>query len=369
MSVFLPRVRAVASGMALAAAILLAGPALAGSGFRPAEAEGTLSSLKYQCLIEALCPLSAGNYESLRGAIAGKRRDQFLIGLSLLRGDGAPLDRKAGTEWIVQAAEAGMPYAVEWVDNQMRNGADIEIDEKKMAAALKRQADSGDIQSMLVLAPMMMRGRGVDQDPAAGIEMLRRAGDKSQDGETAYKIAELFLVGTNGMVRDHEEAMRWYAIAASRGHVFSMATLGGLWENRPLADVIDALKNPQMSPRATFEPDVVQSYCWRVRASLMDSKLAQYELALMRSRSVSDNRGNVLQPDLVEADVWFRLGARDPEYDNSQLRAAIEPKMTTAQLDEARKRVAAFHALDFERMKASKIPVPGQADRTCPPMP
>jgi TPR repeat protein len=367
MSVFLRKVRAVGPTMALVAAILLAGPAQADSGLRPADAESTLANLKYQCLLEALCPLSAGNYESLRGAIAGKRGDQFLIGLSLLKGDGAPLDRKAGTEWIVKAAEAGMPYAVQWVDHEMRNGADIEIDEKKVAAALKRQADSGDVQSMLVLAPMMIRGRGVDQNPAAGIELLRRAGEKSQDGETAYKIAELFLVGTNGMPRDHEEAMRWYAIAASRGHVFSIATLGGLWENRPFADVMDSLKNYQMPPKPTFEPDVVQSYCWRVRASLMDSKLAQYELALMRSRNVSDNRGNVLDPDLVEA--WFRLGARDPEYNNSQVRAAIEPKMTTAQLDEARKRAAAFHALDFEKMKATAIPVPGQPGRTCPPMP
>jgi hypothetical protein len=158
-------------------------------------------------------------------------------------------------------------------------------------------------------------------------------------------------------------------LAASRGHVFSMATLGGLWENQPMSDLMDALKRFQMPPRPTFEPDIVQSYCWRVRASLMDSKLAQYELALMRSRRTSDNRNNVLEPDLVEADVWFRLGARDPEYDNSQVRAAIEPKLTTAQLDEAKKQVAAWHALDFQKMKATEIPVPGQAGRTCPPMP
>jgi TPR repeat protein len=369
MSDVLSKLGAVGASVIFAAVLPLAGPARADSGLRPADAQSTLDGLKYQCLLEALCPLSAGNYESLRGAIAGKRGDQFMLGLSLMKGDGAPLDPKAGTEWIVKAAEAGMPYAVEWVDHQMRNGADIEVDEKKVAAALKRQADAGDIHSMLVLAPMLMRGRGVDQDPAAGIEMLRRAGDKSEDGETAYKIAELFLVGTNGMPRDHEEAMRWYAIAASRGHVFSMATLGGLWENQPMADLAERFKSGQYLSQPAFQPDVVQSYCWRVRASLMDSKLAQYELALMRSRRVSDTRDNALEPDLVEADVWFRLGARDPEYNNSQVRAGIEPKMMTAQLEEARKWVTAFHALDFQKMKATEIPVPGQPGRTCAPMP
>ena len=36
--------------------------------------------------------------------------------------------------------------------------------------------------------------------------------------------------------------------------------------------------------KKTFERDVAQSYCWRMRASLMGDSLAHYELALMRSR-------------------------------------------------------------------------------------
>ena len=35
-----------------------------------------------------------------------------------------------------------------------------------------------------------------------------------------------------------------------------------------------------------------------------------------------------------EADKWFRLAARSPWHDNPQIRASIEPHMTTAQLDE-----------------------------------
>jgi TPR repeat protein len=361
--------RAIGASVALAVALLVAGPAHADSGMGPADAEGTLGSLRYQCLLKALCPLSAANYDSLKGAVAGKRGDQFLIGYSLLKGDGAPLDLKAGTAWIAKAAEGGLPHAAAWIEREMQNGTDIEIDEKKVAAVLKQQADAGDVASMLVLAPMMIRGRGVDQDTAAGIALLRRAGDQNKDGETAYKIAELYLIGTNGLPHDHEEAMKWYTLAASRGHVFSMATLGGLWQNRPMADLLDALKAGQFPARATFEPDIVQSYCWRVRAALMDSTLAQYELALMLTDHHSDNRGNVLEPDLVQADVWFRLGARDPGYNNSQVRAAIEPKLTTAQLDQAKKQVAVWHALDFQKMKAAEIPVPSQAGRTCPPMP
>jgi hypothetical protein len=83
----------------------------------------------------------------------------------------------------------------------------------------------------------------------------------------------------------------------------------------------------------------------------------------------SDDRGNVIDADLVQADVWFRLGARDPTYNDSRLRAAIEPNLTTAQLEEARDRVAAWRAFNFERLKATAIAVPTRPARACPAMP
>jgi len=48
-------------------------------------------------------------------------------------------------------------------------------------------------------------------------------------------------------------------------------------------------------------------------------------LARMRSRRNSDSRGNVIEPDLIQADFWLRLGARNRDYDNSEVRAAVEP--------------------------------------------
>jgi TPR repeat protein len=162
--------------------------------------------------------------------------------------------------------------------------------------------------------------------------------------------------------------MKWYAIAASRGNVRAMATLAGLWENEPLADRLKIMQSGQF-PKKTFERDIVQSYCWRMRASLMGDSLAHYELALMRTRRNSDSHGNVIESDLIQADFWFRLGARNREYDNSQVRGAIEPKLTTAQLDQVKKMVAGWHPLDFEQMKATPITIPGNESRTCPPMP
>jgi hypothetical protein len=69
----------------------------------------------------------------------------------------------------------------------------------------------------------------------------------------------------------------------------------------------------------------------------------------------------LIAPDLVQADKWFRLAARSPWHDNPQIRARIEPHMTTAELDEARRQVAAWHRLPLPEVMALDLPLPAAA--------
>jgi TPR repeat protein len=362
----MPSKRALFWMVLVAAWVCTANAALADSGLGPRQLESTLARLRYQCAMQFTCPVSEADYGILQGAASGRLGDQFLLGLKLVSGDGVPQDRKAGVAWIASAAEAGHPFAADWIERKLQSGEDIEVDETRMAMALGKQAEAGDISSMRVLGTMTIRGRGVKQNPQAGIAMLLKAAEKSEGGEVEYQIAELYLVGTNGLAHDHDEAMKWYTRAAARGHVTSMSTLGGLWQNVPLNDLVAAMRSG--SPDHVFKPDIVQSYCWRMRAALMGSTLAQYELALMLSRSNSDSRGNVIEADLVHADAWFRLAARDTRYNNSQVRAAIEPKLTTAELEQAKKLASDWRELDFNQLKATAINAPGREGRACPLM-
>ena len=66
--------------------------------FAPANAEKTLGRLRWVCMIGALCPLSSDSYKTLKQAIAGDRNAQYLWGLTLLTGNGAPSDRPAGMQ-------------------------------------------------------------------------------------------------------------------------------------------------------------------------------------------------------------------------------------------------------------------------------
>jgi hypothetical protein len=61
-----------------------------------------------------------------------------------------------------------------------------------------------------------------------------------------------------------------------------------------------------------------------------------------------DDRGTVIAVDLAQADLWFRLAARSPYHNNSQIRAMIEPKMTTAQLDDVKRQFASWRAHTFQ---------------------
>src|SRR5262249_61387182 len=134
--------------VALTVLLVSTNAARADSRVGPAEAESTLGRLSYLCIMQATCPLSAGNYDTLKRAVAGERGSQFLLGLHLMSGDGVPVDQAAGTAWIVKAAEAGGPAAAERGEGRFQKGEGIAGGETKVAAALKHQARAGDVSAM-----------------------------------------------------------------------------------------------------------------------------------------------------------------------------------------------------------------------------
>ena len=120
------------------------------------------------------------------------------------------------------------------------------------------------------------------------------------------------------------------------------------------------------------ERNLAQAFCWLMRAALLDQPQAQEKLSMMFARGEHDDHGNAVPIDLVQADVWFRLAARSPFHDNSQIRAMIEPHMTTDQLNEAKRLVEAWRPHKVEELKALEIALPaapGAPARARPALP
>jgi len=355
------RVGARAAVLALILGVLarvgLAHAAEAGR-YAPDNIEQTYKQLRWLCIVAALCPVSDDVRIVIKRAMEGKPSAEYLLGLTLLTGDGLPRDESAGIAWTVRAAEHGDPDAARDIADRLRNGASIEVDETKIAAALKQQADAGNAEAMRALGPMYIRGRGVKQDLALGLDMMKRAVEKGSTG-AANDLSRLYLLGAPGVPASRADSLKWLAVSAGRGNAEAMVTLG-----------YTLMTVPNGVPSS--ERNLAQAFCWLMRAALLNQPQAQEKLSMMFARGEHDDHDNTVPIDLVQADVWFRLAARSPFHDNSQIRAMIEPQMTTDQLKEAKRVVDAWQPRRVEELKTLEIALPaapGAPARPCPAMP
>lgn len=239
--------------------------------------------------------------------MAGDRKAEYLLGLTLLTGKGLPNDRNSGEAWLVRAAEHGDASATIDIAGRLRNGSSLKVDETKIADALKPQAAAGDLEAMRALAPMYMGGRGTRQEPALVLSLLKQAADKgSSDAEK--DLSQVYLHGAPGVAPNRPEALRWLAVSARHGNVDAMLNLGYMSMSTPIGV-------------PSSQANLAEGYCWLVRAALLDHPQAHEKLSMIFATGEKDSRGTTIAIDLIQADYWFRVAARSPYHDNSQIRA------------------------------------------------
>ena len=262
----------------------------------PEHLNSSYQTLSLICLIRPLCPISSEALAEMKGALAGHSDAQYGLALTLLTGDGLPSDRAAGIAWMARAAESGEPGAARDISDRLRNGENVAVDQRQIAGALQKRADAGDAEAMRALGPMMIRGRGTRQDPPAGLALMKRAFDLGATGAAA-DLADLYLLGAPGLPADRAQSLNWMQAAARRGDSEAMLSIGY------------AAMNP---PGTSTDRDLTMSYCWLVRAALLDNPRAQEQLSLNFTRDEDDGHGVRIGADLSQADYWFRLAARNP---------------------------------------------------------
>ncbi len=276
-----PWVCAIAAALTLGAVGGSSCAAAAEAGrYAPENIEQTYRQLGWLCMVRALCPVTDDVRSVIGRAIAGNPSSEYLLGLTLITGDGLPRDEGAAIAWTVRAVEHGDPDAARDIADRIRNGASIDVEETKIAAALRPKADAGEPEAMRALGPMYIRGRGVKQDPALGLDLLKRAVEKGSFG-AANDLSRLYLLGAPGVPASRSEALKWIAVSASRGNADAMVTLGFMSMNTP-------------GGVPSSERNVAQAFCWLMRAALLDSPQAQEQLAMMFGRGERDEHGTVI---------------------------------------------------------------------------
>ena len=340
-----------AGAVALALTLASSGFACAAEpgDYAPQNIEKTSRYLGWFCMIPVTCPVKADVRKTIAKAMFNDPSAEYLLALTLLTGDGLPQDRDAGIVWMARAAELGEPSAARDIAGRLRNGANIKVDETKIADALKPQAEAGNVEAMRALGPMYIRGRGTKQDLATGLGLIKRAAEKGSS-EAEGDLSQLYLNGAPGIPVNKPEAMRWLGASAQHGNVEAMLNLGYM-----------------SATAATNERNLTNGFCWLMRAALLDDVRAQEKLSTVFAEGEKDDRGMVIAVDLVQADYWFRLAARSPYHDNPQIRSQIEPNMTTDQQNEAKRLFDAWRPRTFQELKTLAIPLPGKTT-ACPVM-
>jgi hypothetical protein len=115
------------------------------------------------------------------------------------------------------------------------------------------------------------------------------------------------------------------------------------------------------TPGALPDRNVPEGYRWWMRSALMGVASSQTELGQLFMEGLNVDGAQLVSPDLVTADMWFRLSMADPSYADSRWRAEVENRMTSAEITEARKQVAAFKPLSFAEAMARQIDLPEAA--------
>lgn len=201
-----------------------------------------------------------------KAARQGHAAAQHRLGRLYAEGRGVERDDEKAAKWLDRAAERGSGGA----------GADLRA-LRRGALAPEPHADEAPAPVELGEAeaapapPISAEPRGTD--PFG--ELLARAGEGS--AEAAFDVAESYRSG-KGVVRDLDEAERWYLAAAEGGH-----------------------------------------------------PMAMYRMAFIRLRGAGTTEGK----DHVAAHVWFSLAADRGVGDAAAWRERIETKMSVEELEQA----------------------------------
>ncbi|MBP7114666.1 MAG: sel1 repeat family protein [Candidatus Peribacteraceae bacterium] len=171
-------------------------------------------------------------------------------------------------------------------------------------------AGSGNGAADYARAMQYMRGAGVTQDQAKGMEFLLKAADAGH-AEAQVAMGYYYLKGTNGVAQDSAKAMEYLTKAAEQGNRDAQYNVG-------LAYVRGE----------GTAADFAKAYEWFEKAAYQDDAGAQYNMGVM----IINGEGAVADP--VAAYVWFRLANEKGHAGAAEGMEAAKNDMTSEQAKE-----------------------------------
>jgi hypothetical protein len=155
----------------------------------------------------------------------------------------------------------------------------------------------------------------VSQDYAKAAQSFVKAAERG-DASAQFVLGNMYENG-EGVKQDYQQAMSWYRKAAELGNASAQSNLGTMYEHGE-----GAVK------------DLRQAMSWYLKAAMQGNAQAQSNLGVLYAKG----EGGVPH-DYIEADKWFRIAESGGIEKAKEQRDFVERFMTSAQLDEAQRRV------------------------------
>ncbi|HTL18616.1 MAG TPA: tetratricopeptide repeat protein [Patescibacteria group bacterium] len=186
-------------------------------------------------------------------------------------------------------------------------------------AAVRSKAEAGDAAAQAQLGQLYARGEGVTNSYSEAAKWFSRAADQTNSAGL-LGLGELCEAG-QGVPKDMAKAVQLYRRSAELGNPDGEYTLAFMYE----------------SGRGVRQSQA-EAAKWYQRAAEHGQPLAQYDLGQRY------NLGVGLKADKVEALKWLILAADQDQPDAASLRDKVKKELSSSQVEEARRRAAAFNS-------------------------
>ncbi len=168
------------------------------------------------------------------GTDNGELTSTFYYGKMLIEGNGVKPDKKAGSNYMLKAAEAGFPQAMVYIGNGY------------------------------------MTGDGLTKNPDQAVKWYRLAAGKGAHN-AQWELARCYREGVGTPV-DYERALYWYAEAAAKGHERGFKNLVN--DTIPDSPFVDYLKGMKAYSAGKYE-DALKEFKIVDKAKINDAKIME----------------------------------------------------------------------------------------------
>lgn len=145
----------------------------------------------------------------------------FSLGSLYFNGDGVDRSAEQAAKYYRRAADLGHPGAMDNLGVFYREGIVFEANDQEALKWFERAAEAGHPRAPTNAGWMYANGRGTPKDFTKAADWYRK-GQRAGDVVAVYNLGLFYALG-QGVDPDPEQAMRYIAYAAARGHEGAIA--------------------------------------------------------------------------------------------------------------------------------------------------